>query len=133
MTGYIIAAVAAVVILGVLVFPMINKAQFKRLPFDQKVRILMKEAKGLVYFKNISEGTKGTLIYVKNKRKIYTFPWVLKDGAMLCTRKPLFEKWDYPEEMPEFSEEEKEQAINELNKYNQKNRIKILIDYDAKR
>ena len=90
----------------------------------------MKEAKGLIYFKNVSNGRTGTLIYVKNKRKIYLYPWELVDGKMRCTRKDLFEKWDYPEEQPEFTKEETVQALEELEKYNKKYRVKIYLDYD---
>jgi len=131
MTPELILIIAVViVILGIAVFPFINKRQFQKMPLEQQVRILMKQAKGLVYFKNISNGTTGKLIYIKNKRKIYTYPWVLTDGKMHCTRKDLFEKWDYPEEQPEFTEEEREQAISELAKYNEKSIVKLIIDLD---
>ena len=102
---YVIIAIA-VIILGIIVFPLINRYQFKKMPAEQQVRILMKQAKGLIFFKNISYGKEGKLVYIKNKRKIYIYPWVLKDGNMLCTRSDLYESWDYPEEYtltnPEF-------------------------------
>lgn len=122
--------IVAVIILGIIVFPFINNRQFRKMPLEQQVRILMKQAKGLAYFKNITNGTKGMLVYIKNKRKIYTYPWVLIDGKMLCTRKDLFEKWDYPEDSPPFTEEEKEQAVSELEKYNGKNIVKLFLDLD---
>ncbi|MCR5207074.1 MAG: hypothetical protein K6C14_01175 [Eubacterium sp.] len=128
MTQYIVIAVIVLLILGIIVFPFINKLQFKRMPFEQQVRILMKEAKGLDYFKNITDGSSGTLVYIKNKRKIYYYPWVLSDGIMLCTRKDLFEKWDYPEDKPDFLPEEKTQALTALESYNDKNLIKMYLD-----
>ena len=97
------------------------------MPFDQQIRILMKQAKGLVYFKNISNGRAGTLIYVKNKRKILTYPWVLKDGKMLCTKENPFTNWDYPEEHPQMSEDEIKQAVEELDKFNEKSFVKLYL------
>ncbi len=124
---YIIIAIA-VIILGIIVFPLINRYQFKKMPAEQQVRILMKQAKGLIFFKNISYGKEGKLVYIKNKRKIYIYPWVLKDGNMLCTRRDLYETWDYPEEKPAFSEEEKLQAVAELEKYNEKSLVKLCFE-----
>ena len=123
----IIAAVVAVIILGIIILPLINKWQFRRMPFDQQIRILMKQAKGLAYFKNISNGSTGTLFYVKNKRKILTYPWVLADGKMLCTKKNPFDCWDYPEEHPEMTPDEKIQAIEELEKFNDKSIVKLYL------
>ena len=123
----ILIIIAAVLLLGIIIFPLINKLQFKRLPFDQQIRILMKQARGLVYFKNISYGSKGTLIYIKNKRKILTYPWVLIDGKMLCTKENPFDFWDYPEEKPPLSEDEKKQALAELEKFNDKSIVKLYI------
>ena len=119
--------VAVIIVLGVAVFPVINRRQFRKMPVDQQIRILMKQANKLIFFKNVSSGSKGTLFYIKNKRKIYTYPWVLTDGKMLCTRENLFDKWDYPEEHPEFTEEEKIQAIEELEKFNEKSIVKLYI------
>lgn len=127
MSPTIIAALVMILLLmGIVVFPLINKQQFNKLPDDQKVRILMKEAKKLIFFKNVSSGRTGTLYYVKNKRKIYTFPWELRDGQMVCSRKRLFENWDYPEEQPAFTEEEIRQVTEELNKYNEKQTVKLI-------
>ena len=123
----IIMVVIALLLLGVIVFPLINRRQFNKMPFDQKIRILMKQANSLVFFKNVSSGTSGTLYYVKNKRKIYMYPWVLQEGKMLCTRQPLYDKWDYPEEQPLFSEEEVLQPVQELEKYNQKSAVKLYV------
>lgn len=126
-TKLIIMIVIAVVLLGVIIFPIINKQQFKKLPVDQQIRILMKQANKLIYWKNISYGSKGSLIYIKNKRKIYVYNWILVDGKMLCTNKNLFSKWDYPEEQPEFTQEEIAQAIEELEKFNKKNPVKFYL------
>ncbi|MBQ9530702.1 MAG: hypothetical protein IJR70_01375 [Eubacterium sp.] len=123
----IVIIVAFVLLLGVIIFPIINRIQFKKLPFDQQIRILMKQAKGLNYFKNISYGSKGNLIYIKNKRKILSYPWVLVDGKMLCTKDDPFKFWDYPEERPQITEDEKKQAIDELEKYNEKSIIKLYL------
>lgn len=125
-----IAVIAAViVVLGVIVFPLINRRLLRNLPPDQQVRIIMKEARGLAYFKNISNGSSGTLVFVKNKRKILLFNWVLRDGKMLCTDKKPFERWDYPEEKPPLNEDELELVKSELEKYNKKNPIKIEFIY----
>lgn len=124
-TQIAILVVAVIIVLGVIVFPLVNRRSFRNLPFDQQVRILMKEAKGLTYFKNVSKGSTGVLYYVKNKRKILTFPWVLADGKMLCTRKNPFERWDYPEEKEPLNEDELKQLLSELEKFNKKNAVKI--------
>ena len=123
----IAAAVIVLIVLGIIILPLINKRQFRKMPFDQQVRILMKQAKGLVYFKNVSHGSKGTLIYVKNKRKILIYPWVLADGKMLCTKENPFTVWDYPEEHPEMSADEIKQAVEELEKYNDKSLVKLYL------
>ena len=123
----IILTVIGVLLLGLIIFPIVNRYQFKRLPFDQQIRILMKQARGLVYFKNISYGNKGTLIYIKNKRKILTYPWVLLDGKMLCTKENPFDNWDYPEDKPPLNEDEKKQALEELEKFNEKSIVKLYI------
>lgn len=127
MTATQIIIIAVVVLtLGIIVFPLINRRQFRNLPFEQQVRILMKEANGLIYFKNISRGSTGILYYVKNKRKILAFPWSLDDGKMLCIRKNPFEHWDYPEEKQPLNEDELKQLTEELEKYNKKNPVKIV-------
>jgi hypothetical protein len=129
MTGFQIAIIVAVVlVLGIVIFPLINRRSFINLPTDQQIRILMKEAKGLVYFKNVSKGSTGVLCYVKNKRKILLFPWVLSDGKMLCTRKNPFDHWDYPEEKEKINDDELKQLIEELEKYNKKNPVKIIFE-----
>lgn len=126
----IIITVVVVMLLGIIIFPLINKNQFKKMPVDQQIRILMKQADKLIYWKNISYGSKGFLVYIKNKRKIYVYNWVLVDGKMLCTNKNLFDKWDYPEEQSEFTQDEITQALEELDKYNKKNPIKLYIKND---
>ena len=107
--------VAVIIVLGVVVFPIVNKHQLKNMPYDQQIRIIMKSADKLHYFKNISNGTKGTLIYVKNKRK------------MLCTKANPFDKWDYPEEQPPFTDEEVQIALRELEKYNKHSAVKLYL------
>lgn len=121
----IIIVVAVILVLGIIVFPLINRRSFRKLPPDQKIRILMKEAKSLAYFKNISSGSTGVLYFVKNKRKILAFPWKLVDGHMLCSRKNPFERWDYPEEQAPLNEDELKLILEELEKYNKKNPVKI--------
>lgn len=134
MTKIQIAVLVIVVLLifGIVVFPIINKRQFKKMPFDQQIRILMKQANKLIYFKNISYGTKGTLIYIKNKRKILTYPWVLIDGRMLCTKENPFTNWDYPEEQPPMTADEIEQAKQELENFNKKSAIKLYLQEQQK-
>ena len=94
-TAQIITIVAVVLILGIIIFPLVNRRQFRNLEPDQQIRLIMKEAKGLVYFKNVSNGSTGVLFYVKNKRKILALPWVLDGGNMLCTKENPFSNWDY--------------------------------------
>lgn len=126
MTAIHIVIIAAVILtFGLIIFPLINRWQFRRLPPDQQIRIIMKQAKSLVFFKNVSRGSTGVLYYVKNKRKILAFPWTLSDGKMLCTRDNPFERWDYPEEKQSLTKEELEQLAAELEKYNKKNPVKI--------
>ena len=55
---------------GIIIFPIINKRQLKNMPVEQQIRILISQADKLIYWKNISEGSKGSLVYIKNKRKI---------------------------------------------------------------
>lgn len=127
MTPFMIAVIAAVVLLlGIIVFPLVNRHSFKKLLPDQKVRVLMKQAKGMNYFKNVSNGRDGVLYYVKNKRKILELPWVLADGKLLCTRKDPFEHWDYPEEKESLNTDELKQLSDALENYNKKNAVKIV-------
>ena len=118
-TAQIITIVAVVLILG-------NRRQFRNLEPDQQIRLIMKEAKGLVYFKNVSNGSTGVLFYVKNKRKILALPWVLDGGNMLCTKENPFSNWDYPEEKQPINEDELKQLSEELEKYNKKSPVKIV-------
>lgn len=122
----IIIIVVVLIVLGVIVFPLINRRSFRNLPPDQQIRILMKEAKGLAYFKNVSKGSTGILYFVKNKRKILAFPWVLSDGKMLCNRKNPFERWDYPEEKELINDDELKQLSEALENFNKKNSVKIV-------
>lgn len=122
----ILIAAAVILVLGIIIFPIINRHSFRRLPYDQQIRILMKEAKGLTYFKNVSKGSKGTLYYVKNKRKILIFPWVINDGNMLVIKEKPFERWDYPEEQEPLNQDEYNQLLEELEKFNKKSLVKII-------
>lgn len=116
---------SVVIVLGLIVLPIINRRSFRNLPPDQKVRILIKGAKSLAHFKNVSNGSTGVLYFVKNKRKIISFPWILQDGKMLCKRQNPFEHWDYPEEKSALTDDELSQLKAELEKYNHKNAVKI--------
>lgn len=124
---WIFAVIIVVLILGIIIFPIINRNQLKKMPYDQQIRILMKQAKGLDYFKNISNGSKGALVYIKNKRKILYYPWVLVNDKMICTKKNPYTNWDYPEEHPAFREEEIEQAKSALLDYNKHKKIKLYL------
>lgn len=126
-TQIIILIVAVLSVLGLVIFPIVNKRQFSKLPVEQQIRILMKQAKKLIYWKNIGQGTKGSLVYIKNKRKILVYPWVLVDGKMLCTKANPYDRWDYPEDKPEFTEDEIKQALEELEKYNRHNPVKLYL------
>lgn len=129
-TQIIIIVVVTVLVFGIIIFPIINRKSFRNLPADQKIRILMKEAKGLTYFKNVSKGSTGILYYVKNKRKILAFPWRLADGKMLVTRKEPFKRWDYPEEKEPLTEDELRQLMEEIEKFNKKNPVKLVFNLD---
>ena len=118
-------AVFLILVVGTMVFSQTNAHQFNAMSFDQQIRLLMKQANSNDYFKNISEGSQGKLVYIKNKRKIFVYPWVLVDGKMLCTRKRLYKNWDYPENHPPFTDEEAEHAMEELNNFNRKSVIKL--------
>lgn len=124
----IVIIIAVILILGIVIIPLVNRKSFRNLPPDQQIRILMKEANGLAYFKNVSKGSTGVLFYVKNKRKILAFPWVLSDGKMLCTRENPFERWDYPEEKALLNDDELKQLADELEKFNKKNPVKIIFN-----
>lgn len=129
-TEIILIVVAVVIVLGVIIFPIINRRSFRNLPIDQQIRILMKEAKGLHYFKNVSNGSTGTLYYVKNKRKILSFPWQIADGKMLVVKKNPFERWDYPEERERLTEDELTKLLEEIENFNKKNPVKIVFKLD---
>jgi len=131
MTGTQIAVIIAVVLLlGIVILPLINRAQFRRLPPEQQVSVIMRQAKKLIFFKNVSKGKSGTLYYVKNKRKILAFDWVLDNGNMLVTNDNPFERWDYPEEKEPLNEDEKKQLFEEIEKYNKKNPVKLVFKND---
>ena len=47
----IIIIVAVVILLGVIVLPLFNRQQFRRLPYDQQILAIMKQANKLVFWK----------------------------------------------------------------------------------
>ena len=121
--------IAAVLVLGIIILPLFNRWQFKRLPYDQQVLAIMKQAKKLVYFKNISSGRKGNLFFVKNKRKILVYPWILdENGKMVIVKDNPFDFWDYPENKPALTDDEIRQARDELKNYSKKSAVKILFN-----
>lgn len=125
----IVILAAVIVLLGTVILPLINRSQFKRLPADQQVLAIMKQAKKLVYWKNISNGRTGNLFYVKNKRKILVYPWVLDEqGRMVILKKNPFDNWDYPEEKEPLNDDEIKQAREELLKYSEKALVKLVFN-----
>lgn len=125
----IIVIVAVVILLGVIVLPLFNRQQFRRLPYDQQILAIMKQANKLVFWKNISHGRAGSLFFVKNKRKILVYPWVINEnGQMLITKENPFDKWDYPEEHEPLSADEIKQAREELYAYADKSAVKIVFN-----
>lgn len=125
----IIIIVAVVILLGVIVLPLFNRQQFRRLPYDQQILAIMKQANKLVFWKNISHGRAGSLFFVKNKRKILVYPWVINEnGQMLITKENPFDKWDYPEEHDPLSADEIKQAREELYAYADKSAVKIVFN-----
>lgn len=125
----IIIIVAVVILLGVIVLPLFNRQQFRRLPYDQQILAIMRQANKLVFWKNISHGRAGSLFFVKNKRKILVYPWVINEnGQMLITKENPFDKWDYPEEHEPLSADEIKQAREELYAYADKSAVKIVFN-----
>lgn len=125
----IIIIVAVVILLGVIVLPLFNRQQFRRLPYDQQILAIMKQANKLVFWKNISHGRAGSLFFVKNKRKILVYPWVINEnGQMLIIKENPFDKWDYPEEHEPLSADEIKQAREELYAYSDKSAVKIVFN-----
>ena len=125
----IIIIVAVVILLGVIVLPLFNRQQFRRLPYDQQILAIMKQANKLVFWKHISHGRAGSLFFVKNKRKILVYPWVINEnGQMLITKENPFDKWDYPEEHEPLSADEIKQAREELYAYADKSAVKIVFN-----
>lgn len=126
----IVIIVCVIILLGVVIFPLINRKQFRNLPREQKIRILMKEADSLSYFKNVSNGSSGTLYFVKNRRKILELPWKLVGGKMLCIRDYPFKRWDYPEDAVPISEEEQILLNKSIENFNKKSAVKIVFTAD---
>ncbi len=125
----IIIIIAVVVLLGVIVLPLFNRQQFRHLPYDQQILAIMKQANKLVFWKNISCGRSGSLFFVKNKRKILVYPWVINEnGQMEITKENPFDKWDYPEEQEPLTAEEIGQARDELYAYSDKSAVKIVFN-----
>ena len=108
MSGWQIALiVAAVLLLGLVLLPAFNRWQVRRMPADQQILLIMKQAKGLHYIRNVSGGKQGFLYYVKNKRKILVYPWVRRGRVRVITKKDPFDRWDYPEEQAPLTREER--------------------------
>lgn len=125
----IVIIIVVIIALGVAVLPAFNRWQFKRLPYDQQVLTIMRQAKGLIYWKNISHGRTGSLFYVKNKRKILVYPWVIdENGRMVIQKENPFDCWDYPAEHPPLNEDEIKQAREELKKYSRKSAVKFVVN-----
>ena len=126
-TYQIILILVLVAAVWILTLPAFKRWQFKRLPYDQQVLTIMRQAKGLIYWKNISHGRIGSLFYVKNKRKILVYPWLLdENGRMVIQKENPFDLWDYPEDHPPLNEDEIKQAREELQKYSDKSAVKIV-------
>ena len=118
-----------IIIIVAVVLPLFNRQQFRRLPYDQQILAIMKQANKLVFWKNISHGRAGSLFFVKNKRKILVYPWVINEnGQMLITKENPFDKWDYPEEHEPLSADEIKQAREELYAYADKSAVKIVFN-----
>ena len=95
MSGWqIVLIVAAVLLLGLVLLPAFNRRQVRRMPADQQILLIMKQAKGLHYIRNVSGGKQGFLYYVKNKRKILVYPWVRRGRVRVITKKDPFDRWD---------------------------------------
>ena len=125
----IILIIVLLIILGVIVLPLFNRRQFKKLPVDQQVLAIMKQAKTLIFWKNVSNGRTGNLFYVKNKRKILVYPWSIDEqGRMVILKKNPFDNWNYPEEKAPLNEDEIKQAREELYKYSKKSLVKIVFN-----
>ena len=60
----IIILVVVILVLGIIVFPLINRRQFINLEPDQQIRLIMLEAKGRVYCIYVSMGSTVVLFYV---------------------------------------------------------------------
>ena len=122
----IIIIIAVILLLGVIILPLFNRWQFKKLPVDQQVLAIMKQAKTLIFWKNVSNGRTGNLFYVKNKRKILIYPWALdENGKMVILKKNPFDNWNYPEDKAPLNEDEIKQAREELYKYSEKSIVKL--------
>lgn len=127
MSGWQIALMIAVVLLlGLVLLPAFNRRQVRRMPQDQQILLIMKQAKGLHYIRNVSGGKQGFLYYVKNKRKILVYPWVRRGRARVITKKDPFDRWDYPEEQITLTPQEREQARQALADYARRSNQRIV-------
>ena len=96
------------------------------MPADQQILLIMKQAKGLHYIRNVSGGKQGFLYYVKNKRKILVYPWVRRGRVRVITKKDPFDRWDYPEEQAPLTREERGQARQVLADYARRSNQRIV-------
>lgn len=123
----VLIVLAVILVLGIIILPVFNRWQFKRLSREQQILSVMKQANSLVYFKNVSMGRTGYLCYVKNRRKILMYPWeIVPGGAIKITKDNPFDRWDYPEEKELLNEDEIKQAKQELENYCKKSSVKII-------
>ena len=60
------------------------------------------------------------MYFVKNKRKILVFDWVLDGGNMIVINKNPFSNWDYPEEKEALNEDDCKFVLDAVEKYNKK-------------
>ncbi|MBO5495146.1 MAG: hypothetical protein J5964_05450 [Eubacterium sp.] len=126
LSAKIFIIIAVVLLLGIIVFPLFNRWQFNRLAPELQVRAIMKQANSLAFFKNVSKGRSGRMYFVKNKRKILVFDWVLDGGNMLVINKNPFSNWDYPEEKEALNEDDCKFVLDAVEKYNKKHAVKLV-------
>lgn len=126
---YFVIIITVILVLGIVVLPVFNRWQFKKLPPDHQVLAIMKQANKLIYWKNVSDGRTGNLFYVKNKRKILVYPWAIDaEGRMCILKDNPFDRWDYPEEKEPLNTDEIRQAREELYKFSKKSAVKIVFN-----
>ena len=127
MSGWQIALiVAAVLLFGLVLLPAFNRWQVRRMPPDQQILLIMKQAKGAALHSQCIRRQTGLLYYVKNKRKILVYPWVRRGRVRVVTKKDPFDRWDYPEEQAPLTREERMQARQVLADYARRSNQRIV-------